>query len=298
LPGDPADKAGVKLYDVLLKVDDKALENGEELIHAVDKAKETKLKLDVIRGGKPLEITVTPSKRPLIIELGKLHEQQEQMELAQKALAQIFQHMQAAGREGPVQFSVAGPGVILPLGAPLPPPMAMGLPKLPQNTSVMISKEGDKPAQIVVKQGDKKWEISEKQLDKLPEKLRPVVARMLGHGPVMITPDDMPESMRAVITTPAPGGNVFYANPNVVTYSAHAGGGQPGLLDTSRLEMRLDQLSRQIDQLRRSVDELREHHPRRGGDEGRPPERREPPPPPHKRVAPPPPADAGQEDDD
>ena len=53
---------------------------------------------------------------------------------------------------------------------------------LPPDTSVVVSKEGDKPANITVKRGDKKWEVTEKQLDKLPADVRPFVEQMLGRG--------------------------------------------------------------------------------------------------------------------
>ena len=57
-------------------------------------------------------------------------------------------------------------------------------PQLPDNTSVVITREGDKPAKIVVKQGEQKWEITEDEINKLPESLRPAVEQMLGRGNV------------------------------------------------------------------------------------------------------------------
>ena len=60
----PAAKAGIAQYDVLLRAGDKPLAEPRDLLAAVDAAKETKLKIELIRGGKPKTIELTPAKRP------------------------------------------------------------------------------------------------------------------------------------------------------------------------------------------------------------------------------------------
>ena len=54
----PAAKAGVAQYDILLRVGGKPLADPRDLLAAVEAAKETKLKIDLIRGGKPKTIEV------------------------------------------------------------------------------------------------------------------------------------------------------------------------------------------------------------------------------------------------
>ena len=60
----PAAAAGLARYDILLRAGDKPLAQPRDLIDAVEAAKTSKLKLDVIRGGKPKTIEATPAKRP------------------------------------------------------------------------------------------------------------------------------------------------------------------------------------------------------------------------------------------
>ena len=58
----PAAKAGIAQYDILLRAGDKPLAEPRDLMAAVEAAKETKLKIDLIRGGKPKTIEVTPGQ--------------------------------------------------------------------------------------------------------------------------------------------------------------------------------------------------------------------------------------------
>jgi len=58
---------------------------------------------------------------------------------------------------------------------------------LPDNVSVSIVRQGNKPAKITVSRGDEKWELTDGELDKLPDDLRPMVQGMLGGGPMTLT---------------------------------------------------------------------------------------------------------------
>ncbi len=60
----PAAKAGIAQYDILLRAGGKPLADAHELLDAVEAAKENKLKIDLVRGGKPRTIEVTPAKWP------------------------------------------------------------------------------------------------------------------------------------------------------------------------------------------------------------------------------------------
>ncbi len=171
VPDSPAAKAGVAPNDVILKADDKKVSEMSDVIKAVEAAKDKEMKLEVMRDGKPMTIAVTPAKRP---EEARFLPRGD-FEAFRKWLEQLPQGGGGGGGfgQGPMQFRFMRPGVILPHGAPIHPP-------LPGNMSITITKTGDKPAEIVVKQGDEKWEVTEKDLDKLPEKVRPFVERMLG----------------------------------------------------------------------------------------------------------------------
>jgi hypothetical protein len=131
---------------------------------------------------------------------------------------------------GPIRFHVLGPGVILPSGTPL-------YPNLPDNMTVVITKHGQEPAQIAVHEGDKKWEVTEKELDKLPKDVRPYVDQMFG------------AAWRGAFGAKAAAG--FGGAWN-------AGPGPAPVLPETRLQKRLDDMSRQIEEMQKSVEQLRQ----------------------------------------
>jgi membrane-associated protease RseP (regulator of RpoE activity) len=250
VPDSPAAKAGLSRYDVIIKADDKKLSDVSDLLKAVDAAKDKEMKLEIIREGQAKSITITPAKRPA--EFGpRTPPSETAIEAFRKWIEQL---PPGAGfdQQGPMQFRFMRPGVILPRGAPVHPP-------LPGNMSITITKTGDKPADIVVKEGDEKWEVGEKDLDKLPEKVRPYVEGMLGlaastgAGAMRWIPEVTPSS------PPEPG-----ATMNM----------PPGNNREGRIERRLDEMMRHIEKLE---NELQMRHP-----DARPPE---PPPPPEKNKA-------------
>ena len=63
---------------------------------------------------------------------------------------------------------------------------AGGPPKIPDNMTISIVRQGGKPAKITVTRGDDKWDVTEGELDKLPEDVRPIVQGALGGGPMTI----------------------------------------------------------------------------------------------------------------
>ena len=138
---------------------------------------------------------------------------------------------------GTLGYRIVHPGVILP---PLPP----GAVKLPANTSVTITREGDKPAKIVVKQGEKKWELSEGELAKLPPDLRPLVEQMTGRGPAT---------------------NWIFRSEGLGPSGVASGVATMRLATPAEilLQRRLDGMARQVEELRKSLQELRggEKHP-------------------------------------
>jgi serine protease Do len=177
-PDSPATKAGILQHDILLRAGDKPLSDPRDLVHAVDAAKEGKLKIELLRGGKPKTIEATPAKRP---EDARRRAAGMPTPGDREAMEKWLQDMLSYGEAGgdgprsPVQFRFIHPGAIVPRDVLVPAP-------LPPNMSIVVSKEGDQPAKIVVKRGDEKWEVTEKELDKLPADVRPHVERMLGGG--------------------------------------------------------------------------------------------------------------------
>ena len=63
-PGSPADKAGVKRYDVIVAVDGNAVETGADLVKAISSSEPTTpVQLSVYRDGKRLELAATLDQR-------------------------------------------------------------------------------------------------------------------------------------------------------------------------------------------------------------------------------------------
>ncbi len=176
VPDSPAAKAGIVQHDILLRAGGKPLAERRDLVRAIEASKQAKLKIDLIHGGKPKTVEATPAKRP---DEARRHvgaaPAPADWDTMEKWLHGMWSDGQADGQRPPLRFRFVHPGMILPPGVAVAPP-------LPADMSVVISKEGDHPAKIVVRRGSQKWEVTEKELDKLPADIRPHVERMLGRG--------------------------------------------------------------------------------------------------------------------
>jgi hypothetical protein len=256
----PAAKAGLQQHDVVVRADGKPLRKLQDLMDAVDQAKDKELKLDVIRGGKQKQVAVKPAKRPEMpgppAPPPKLPSGPEW-----DHLRKWFEETRP-WEEGkaPWRFRIWGPGTILPPGRKVAPP---AYPPMPGGMSVTITKTGDEPAKIVVKHEDQKWEITEDELDKLPPDVRPHVERML-RG---ITPgrSDKIQSFD------------FNLVPDWKQWPVpdRKQPPRPDARPDGPLEKRLEEMNRRIDQLRKSIDELRQNRPRLKAPEPKKPEKRQ-----------------------
>lgn len=243
VPDSPAAKAEFKEKDVLLKAGDKPLGAVEDLVAAVNEAKDKPLAVVVLREGKEHTLKVTPAKRPALAG--------GELENLRKLAGQFEEMIEGEGNEGPrvFRFHTFGPGAILPPGAVLPADVLIQRP-LPDDMSITISKTGKKPAQIAVKQGEEKWEGTEEQLDKLPAKFRPHVDRMLGRLPMALGGGMGGFNVR--VMPPQPG----EAMPRITAERA-----VPAPLE-QHIEKRLDQMNERIDKLFKMLEDRRENAPR------------------------------------
>uniref|UniRef100_A0A7C4QLU5 PDZ domain-containing protein n=1 Tax=Schlesneria paludicola TaxID=360056 RepID=A0A7C4QLU5_9PLAN len=189
----PAQSAGVQKYDVFTKaiVGDQefVLKDTPDLANAVKAANLKPLKLVGLRGGKPIDVEVTPAERPpqAVIsvfagpglfpphQLGIDVERIKQL-LEENRIEELKEYVNKRAQEVPQPWglSVAGPIVT-------PPPMTIRDPlaDLPENVTVTITRTGKEPAQIQVKMGEKSWSVNEHELDKLPENVRGYVEGLL-----------------------------------------------------------------------------------------------------------------------
>ncbi len=182
VPKSPADKAGLKQYDILLKGNGNDLHEMKDLIDLVmsEGAKKGEIKLDVLRRGKHETIVLKPKDRPTDVAM-------ESGEGGGGGGFAFGQQLTPGGPlggqpgmprpSGPMQFNFRnfGPGVIVG-GDPFA--------GLPNGVSISVQKQTGQPTHIVVQRGEDKWDITgddPESLKKLPEDLQPAVERML-HG--------------------------------------------------------------------------------------------------------------------
>jgi membrane-associated protease RseP (regulator of RpoE activity) len=243
----PAAKAGLAQYDILLRVGDKPVDEPRDLVSLVEAAKEAKMKIDVIRGGKPKTIEVAPAKRPVEATASAGHLEVQVPEQGDWNTVEKWLEGTAQGQgapRGPFQFRVFGPGAIVPKEGWAPKP-------LPPNTNINIMKENDQPAKITVKSGDKKWDVTEKELDKLPADIRPHVEQMLGHGVFgIIGAATVPPGMSGGLS-----GSGTMQLPPMTPPGMMQGQPFPGNMPQS-MEKRLDEMNRRMDQLFKMMEEL------------------------------------------
>ena len=224
----PAAKAGIKQHDVIVAVGKGGtphpLSNVADLIKVMDQSEgKDVVPLKIVRAGKEQTVDVTPAERP---------------DVTARLLMQPGQGYLYSGN-------------------------VMKAPPLPDNVSVTVTRQGDKPAKVVVSRGDDKWELTDGELDKLPEDLRPIVQGMLGGGPMTITigpggKTDAYNKMLQILTQPekAP----TWAAPQFPQPPQAGVAPQPPskpykapAVDPEALMRRLDELDRRLDQLQQEL---------------------------------------------
>jgi hypothetical protein len=225
VPDSPAGKAGIVRQDVLLRAADKPLTAPSDLVQTIEAVKDGKLNIELLRDGQPKTVEVTPAKRP------ENARQQGFAALTPSDREALRQWLEGAmpggegdGQHPSLQFRRIHPGAIVPGDVLKAAP-------LPANMSVMITRQGDRPARIVVNRGNEKWELTEKEIDKLPADVRAHVERMLGYS-----------SLGIVGGLPA----MDFA-PNMM-------GRGDSLMDL--MDRRFDEMNRRMDRLMKEVEAL------------------------------------------
>jgi len=170
-------------------------------------------------------------------------------------------------------FGKLNPGVMLPAGGQRI--------QIPENVTVAIVRQGNKPAKITVNRGDEKWEVAEDELGKLPEDVRPFVQGMVGGTMNMLGGGGMkikslpgwPPTIQIEPATPeqpqkmpprGPDQPQPPAGPGTPAYPAKPayGGPQPQGMQPGQpgpdIGQRLDQLERQLRSLEDAIRGLRD----------------------------------------
>lgn len=167
--GSPAEKAGIKQHDILLEAAGKPLTTVNDLIAVVREHSGKAFEIKLLRKGKTETVSVIPARRPagqweLPLPFPGAFTDAKSWEKWLESLSKQFPG------QSPFVFRFYHPGIVIPPGQSK---------DIPKNMTIVITKEGSKPAKIVVQKDDQKWEITENELDKLPADVRPHVENML-----------------------------------------------------------------------------------------------------------------------
>jgi membrane-associated protease RseP (regulator of RpoE activity) len=181
-PDSPADKAGIRVDDILLQAGDTKIETGPDLVHAVNAAETKEVKFKILREGKETSLAVTPVKREeaepsAITQAPDIPARMERLRAAQKRFEEALEALRAeTGTGGAVDFMLVRPGAF----------MARALPEqMPDDLTIQITKEGNKTAKIHVEKGDKSWDVTADNLSDLPDEIRPFVEQMVARPPTV-----------------------------------------------------------------------------------------------------------------
>jgi membrane-associated protease RseP (regulator of RpoE activity) len=274
--GSPAEKAGLKANDIILKAGDAYVKEPGDLLKCVGAAKGNEITLVIIHAGKETAVKVTPAKRPQEPNAEAVKEaateQKEAVKKLTAALELYKKHAAAgAGEAKAVDVLRVRPGVVT--GG------AVGVAELPKDVSVTITKEGSGPAKITVKKDGKQYETTEDKLDQLPQEIQACVQLTRSGGPgamfyrAKIAPTAMSGASaksgaiyKAVpVPTPAlPARSVEAAK--VYRYhveSKHAAGDVDSKLDqilkivSQQEDSGVSDLRKEVQQLRKELEELR-----------------------------------------
>jgi PDZ domain len=245
----PAAEAGIKTHDVVMAVGDKPIKRLPDLVDEIDKSEGKEVSLKILRGGKPITLTITPVERA---PAGKRGEQIEEDVFTLPGLGNIDINeieetirgkLENAGVD--VRMLLIEPGKFLPKGT------GFEVEKLefPDDLTVQISKNGKEPAQIEVKQGDETWTATEDKLDELPDEVRRHVKGLLGRSTARFAIAG-PGGRKFTVPLPAPRASA--ADDDTV---------KPDVQNRQRLrgslERRFDEMNRDFSRMRERMDELR-----------------------------------------
>lgn len=216
VPGSPAQKAGLKPYDILLAANGEKLANASQLTDLVRREgdKSAEITLDVLRRGEQLSIVLTPEARPDVASFSRG---------GASSVAPDPQAWHLNPRD-PLTFGFRG----MPGPRPMP---GFNFNQMPNGVSVSIQKQNDGPAHITVKRGNDTWDIvgdDPKSLATLPEDLRPFVEQMLAG---------------------AQSGQL----PTLPQMPMMPGMGPPAGFRDGELQQRLDQMQQQLEELQQRM---------------------------------------------
>lgn len=222
-PESPAEKAGIKAGDHVLKVNDVTIASPEQMVDIVRDSDGKALTVRVLRGLEIESVTVQPEEAP---------------ENMMSAMPPAVDTDTALGHRGNgARFRFFGPGQMVP-----PQVRIQALDKdMPQNLMIRVEKKGDGPTTLHIERDGKKWSVTEDEIDQLPADLQPVAQKYLvfgNTGNIIIGGQDVP----------------FVELQEMMKDMGH-----PGLPGNADFQQRMQQEMQQMHEMIRKVHERMEH---------------------------------------
>lgn len=159
--GSPAEKAGLRRFDVIVTIAGEPVASPLALADAVAETDGNELAIEYFRAGQKQSLKITPELRPTDFP----HDEVE------RAMRRWLEQP-----DRPMSMRFFHPGMVLPPGAAVRP-------ALPDDMTVTLEKKGGEPARVLVERGDKRWEAREDALDDLPAEARHYLEGMFGGSP-------------------------------------------------------------------------------------------------------------------
>jgi len=202
----PGGRAGIKRHDVIVAANGQPLTSVEDLVAAVNEAKDTEMSLAIIHAGEEQTVKLTPEERDeeeierlrngFANRLGRNQFMQGfDMGDMEAEIERAIEQMQK--QLGPMQNGFRmqmGPGIVFgPNGIPSAgntggwssskSTITRSFQSNGEEVSVTIARDDNGPAKIKVKRGSESWSLTEKELDQLPKDIRGLVESQLnGRG--------------------------------------------------------------------------------------------------------------------
>lgn len=234
VPESPAEKAGLKAYDIILKVNGEAVD-GEGFVEKVRASKGEKLTVEILRAAKTQKIEVTPAERPvqakpfhrrgqmrmrvpegfkMEIPFGEMPEMPEMPEMdfddenlpIPEQMREMLKQQREMMKKGGFGFRMVPGGQnqqqqmkmeITPEGTAMT--RTMTTIENGEKLTISVKKIGDEPAKILVEWKDDSYETTEDDLDVIPEDIRGKVKDFLnsGNATIRIEGDGITKALEA-----------------------------------------------------------------------------------------------------
>jgi membrane-associated protease RseP (regulator of RpoE activity) len=181
----PAEKAGLRKHDIILRANGNAVHGMDVLQAQVNEYGEKPIELELIRLGKEETLVVVPEQRPSRVATVDGDPRRESRGrfgggggVRADAMRQLFEQLQQnGGLQGGMRL--LDPGALLGEGN------QVGQNPMPDGVSLSVTRKNGEPARVTIQRGEDSWEIMEgdqEALQQLPEDLRPLAEGALQQG--------------------------------------------------------------------------------------------------------------------